>query len=71
MPKSINDVKLINAGKVLENGKTLSESRVMMGEIPGGVITMHVVLRPASEAKTGEALPRSDRHHTSSRAHQF
>ena len=54
MPKSINDVKLINAGKVLENGKTLSESRVMMGEIPGGVITMHVVLRPSSEAKAGE-----------------
>lgn len=71
MPKSINDVKLINAGKVLENGKTLSESRVMMGEIPGGVITMHVVLRPSSEAKTGEALPRSDCHHSSARADQF
>ena len=71
MPKSINDVKLINAGKVLENGKTLSESRVMMGEIPGGVITMHVVLRPSSEAKTGEARPRSVRHLSSSRADQF
>lgn len=55
LPKSINDVKLINAGKVLENGKTLSESRVMMGEIPGGVITMLVVLRPSSEAKAASS----------------
>ncbi|KAJ0751549.1 putative Ubiquitin-like domain superfamily, UBL3-like, ubiquitin domain-containing protein [Helianthus debilis subsp. tardiflorus] len=45
-PKTINDVKLINAGKILENNKTLAESRSPVSEIPGGVITMLVVLRP-------------------------
>ncbi|XP_008801007.2 membrane-anchored ubiquitin-fold protein 3 isoform X1 [Phoenix dactylifera] len=45
-PKTINDLKLINAGKILENNRTLAESRVSVGEIPGGVITMHVVVRP-------------------------
>ncbi|KAF2291471.1 hypothetical protein GH714_024543 [Hevea brasiliensis] len=45
-PKTVNDVKLINAGKILENNRTLAESRMPVGELPGGVITMHVVLRP-------------------------
>ncbi|XP_077224833.1 membrane-anchored ubiquitin-fold protein 3-like [Tasmannia lanceolata] len=45
-PKTINDVKLINAGKILENNRTLAESRVQVGELPGGLITMHVVVRP-------------------------
>jgi len=45
-PKTINDVKLINAGKILENNRTIAESRVLVGELPGGVITMHVVVRP-------------------------
>lgn len=45
-PKTINDVKLINAGKILDNNRTLAESRVPVGELPGGVITMHVVVRP-------------------------
>lgn len=45
-PKTVNDLKLINAGKILENSKTLAESRVPAGEIPGGVVTMHVVVRP-------------------------
>ncbi|XP_075640059.1 membrane-anchored ubiquitin-fold protein 6 [Castanea sativa] len=43
-PKTINDVKLINAGKILENNRTLAESRLPVG-LPGGVITMHVVVR--------------------------
>ncbi|KAF7141702.1 hypothetical protein RHSIM_Rhsim06G0086500 [Rhododendron simsii] len=42
--KTVNDVKLINAGKILENNKTLAESRLPIGEVPGGVITMHVVM---------------------------
>ncbi|URE01305.1 hypothetical protein MUK42_19427 [Musa troglodytarum] len=45
-PKTINDVKLINAGKILDNNQTIAESRVPVGELPGGVITMHVVVRP-------------------------
>ncbi|KAA8543149.1 hypothetical protein F0562_021356 [Nyssa sinensis] len=46
IPKSASDMKLIHAGKVLENSKTLSESRVHFGDLPGGVITMHVVVQP-------------------------
>eukprot|EP00249_Psilotum_nudum_P013889 c24572_g1_i1 orf=377-730(+) len=53
-PKTINDVKLINAGKVLENNKTLGESRISIGELPGGVMTMHVVVRPPVTDKTNE-----------------
>ncbi|XP_057864378.1 membrane-anchored ubiquitin-fold protein 3 [Cryptomeria japonica] len=53
-PKTINDMKLINAGKVLENNKTLAESRVPFVELPGGVITMHVVVRPPSSDKNSE-----------------
>ncbi|KAJ0777263.1 putative Ubiquitin-like domain superfamily, UBL3-like, ubiquitin domain-containing protein [Helianthus annuus] len=45
-PKSINDMKLINAGKILENHKTLAESRSPVSEVPGGIITMLVVVRP-------------------------
>ncbi|XP_077213069.1 membrane-anchored ubiquitin-fold protein 6 precursor isoform X2 [Tasmannia lanceolata] len=55
-PKTINDVKLINAGKILENNRTLVESRVQVGEIPGGVITMHVVVRPPVLDKNNEKL---------------
>jgi hypothetical protein len=53
-PKTINDLKLINAGKILENSKTLADSRVILGEIPGCVITMHVVLRPPTNDKASE-----------------
>lgn len=45
-PRTISDIKLINAGKILENNKTLAESRVPVSELPGGVITMLVVVRP-------------------------
>lgn len=51
VPKCANDVKLINAGKVLENNKTIAQCRLPFGELPGGVITMHVVVQP-SPAKT-------------------
>ncbi|KAG8477669.1 hypothetical protein CXB51_027663 [Gossypium anomalum] len=49
-PKSIHDLKLIHAGKVLENNKTLADSRITVGDLPLGVITMHVVVQP-SKAK--------------------
>ncbi|KAJ9673751.1 hypothetical protein PVL29_023361 [Vitis rotundifolia] len=55
-PKTINDMKLINAGKILENNRTLAESRLLVGELPGGVITMHVVVRPPlSDKNTGNS----------------
>ncbi|MQL71763.1 hypothetical protein Taro_004063 [Colocasia esculenta] len=40
-PRTINDVKLINGGKILENNQTLAASRVPVADLPGGVITMH------------------------------
>nr|VDC72701.1 unnamed protein product [Brassica rapa] len=46
IPKTVNDVKLINAGKILDNNRTLAESTLPVGELHGMVITMHVVLRP-------------------------
>jgi hypothetical protein len=52
VPKTVNDVKLINAGRILENSKTLAESRVPVGEVPGSVITMHVVVRPPQSNKS-------------------
>ncbi|KAJ9560401.1 hypothetical protein OSB04_005561, partial [Centaurea solstitialis] len=45
-PKTVDDLKLINAGKILENDKTLVESRSLVSEVPGGIITMLVVVRP-------------------------
>ncbi|KAG7659951.1 Ubiquitin domain [Arabidopsis suecica] len=57
-PKMINEVKLINGGKILENNKTLSEARslITIGELPGIVTTMHVVLRPPLFEKKKEKL---------------
>ncbi|XP_071738303.1 membrane-anchored ubiquitin-fold protein 3-like [Rutidosis leptorrhynchoides] len=51
VPKSVNDIKLIHLGKVLENGKTLSESGVRDSAFAGGVITMHVVIQPVLAKK--------------------
>ncbi|GJN22298.1 hypothetical protein PR202_gb09853 [Eleusine coracana subsp. coracana] len=51
VPKTVNDLKLINAGRILENNRTLAESRVPVGEVPGSVITMHVVVRPPQADK--------------------
>lgn len=53
-PKSTNDMKLIHAGKVLENSKTLSESRVHVGDLAAGVITMHVVVQPVVAKKKSD-----------------
>ncbi|KAK9070077.1 hypothetical protein SSX86_010476 [Deinandra increscens subsp. villosa] len=47
VPKTMNDIKVIHSGKVLENNKTLLESGVRDGAFAGGVITMHVVIQPA------------------------
>lgn len=59
VPKGANDVKLINAGKVLENSKTVGQCRVPFGELPRGVITMHAVVQPClAKAKTGSFLYR-------------
>lgn len=63
-PKTINDVKLINGGKILENNRTIAESRVPVGELPGVVITMHVVVRPPVSDKNNEKqLAKSPKQH--------
>lgn len=49
-------MKLINAGRILENSRTLGESRLPVAEVPGGVITMHVVVRPPIHDKNNGKL---------------
>ncbi|XP_012484007.1 membrane-anchored ubiquitin-fold protein 4 isoform X2 [Gossypium raimondii] len=46
-PKGANDIKLINAGKILENNKIVGQCRVHCGDLPEAVITMHVVVQPS------------------------
>ncbi|XVF59992.1 hypothetical protein PTKIN_Ptkin08bG0006700 [Pterospermum kingtungense] len=47
VPKGANDIKLINAGKILENSKTVGQCRVPFGDLPKAVIIMHVVVQPS------------------------
>ncbi|CAL9118958.1 unnamed protein product [Musa textilis] len=54
IPKVANDVKLISAGKILENNATVAQCASPFGELPAGVITMHVVVQPSlTKTKTG------------------
>ncbi|KAJ6860849.1 membrane-anchored ubiquitin-fold protein 2-like [Populus alba x Populus x berolinensis] len=50
-PRTLKDVKLISAGKILENNRTVGECRSPLCDIPGGVTTMHVVVQPSSVEK--------------------
>ena len=53
----MNDLKLINAGKILENNKTLSECKSPICDF-SGMTTMHVVVRaPTSGKQSGNFLP--------------
>ncbi|ONK60311.1 uncharacterized protein A4U43_C08F16810 [Asparagus officinalis] len=45
-PKTVDDLKLINGGKILENSKTLGECKSPLCDFSAGITTMHVVLRP-------------------------
>ncbi|KAF5202430.1 Membrane-anchored ubiquitin-fold protein [Thalictrum thalictroides] len=44
-PRTVKDVKIISAGRILENNRTLGECRSPMCDIPGSVTTMHVVVQ--------------------------
>ncbi|KAG9439795.1 hypothetical protein H6P81_019960 [Aristolochia fimbriata] len=55
-PKTVNDVKLINAGKILENNRTLGDCQSPLCGVAGGVTTMHVVVRPPSSEKGSEKV---------------
>uniref|UniRef100_A0A0E0A701 UBL3-like ubiquitin domain-containing protein n=1 Tax=Oryza glumipatula TaxID=40148 RepID=A0A0E0A701_9ORYZ len=52
-PRTVNDVTIINAGQVLENNRTLAESRNLAAESPEGPITMHVVVRRSRPERRG------------------
>ncbi|KAL8044152.1 hypothetical protein ABFS82_08G028700 [Erythranthe guttata] len=43
-PLTVKDIKLISAGRILENAKTVGECRSPLCDVPGGVTTMHVVV---------------------------
>ncbi|BBH00558.1 membrane-anchored ubiquitin-fold protein 4 precursor [Prunus dulcis] len=61
-PKGANDIKLINAGKILENNKTVGQCRAPFGELPRGIITMHVVVQPSvTKAKTEKKVDEAPR----------
>ncbi|KAL3517481.1 hypothetical protein ACH5RR_020070 [Cinchona calisaya] len=49
-PKSVDDIKLIHAGRVLDDEATLAESRIPIGDV-SGVVTMHVVVQPGNNRK--------------------
>ncbi|XAR51684.1 hypothetical protein NMG60_11006385 [Bertholletia excelsa] len=50
-PRTVKDIKLISAGKILENSKTVGECRSPLCDIPEGVTTMHVVVQPPTTEK--------------------
>lgn len=53
-PRTVNDLKLINAGKILENNKTLSECKSPICDF-SGLTTMHVVVRaPTSDKQSSK-----------------
>lgn len=54
-PRTIKDVKLISAGRILDNNRTVGESRSLLCDIPEGVTTMHVVVQPTPLEKEKKA----------------
>ncbi|KAH7664064.1 Membrane-anchored ubiquitin-fold protein [Dioscorea alata] len=67
IPKVANDVRLISGGKILENNKTIAQCKPPFGELPGGIITMHVVVQPSLvKAKTEKKIDDEPRQSTCS-----
>lgn len=58
-PASLAEIKLICAGKFLENSTVLSSLHHVLGE-PGSdfIVTMHVVLRPPPPPKAAGGTPK-------------
>ncbi|XP_020222232.1 membrane-anchored ubiquitin-fold protein 2 isoform X1 [Cajanus cajan] len=50
-PRTVKDMKLISAGQILENNRTVGECQSPLCDLPGGVTTMHVVVQPPSVEK--------------------
>jgi len=59
-PRTVKDVKLISAGKILENNRTLGECQSPLCDIPGGVTTMHVVVQQPSWEKEKKGANQPD-----------
>ncbi|KAL0720065.1 hypothetical protein Bca4012_069389 [Brassica carinata] len=45
-PRTVKEVKLISAGKVLENNKTVKDYRSPVSTLVDAVTTMHVIIQP-------------------------
>lgn len=57
-PTSAADLRLLCAGKFLDNAKTLKDYRKEMGDPEvGTVVTMHVLVRPAAAGKAAAKDP--------------
>ncbi|KAK1440787.1 hypothetical protein QVD17_06618 [Tagetes erecta] len=54
-PRTVKDVKIISAGKILENNKTVGECRSGLCDVPGGITTMHVVVSQLPQEKEKKA----------------
>ncbi|GMP30704.1 hypothetical protein CsSME_00005245 [Camellia sinensis var. sinensis] len=54
-PRTVKDVKLISAGKILDNNMTVGDCRSPLCDIPGGVTIMHVVVQPPPLEKEKKA----------------
>lgn len=64
VPRTIKDLKLISAGKILENNKTVGEcqSQSPLCDTPGTVTTMHVVVQPPTTDKDKKAANDAAQH---------
>ncbi|CAH8388426.1 unnamed protein product [Eruca vesicaria subsp. sativa] len=47
VPKAASGIKLINAGKILENGRTVAQCKAPFADLHKSVIAMHVVVQPS------------------------
>ncbi|KAI3794013.1 hypothetical protein L1987_36638 [Smallanthus sonchifolius] len=54
-PRTVKDVKIISAGKILENNKTVGECRSALCDVSGGITTMHVVISQPPQEKEKKA----------------
>ncbi|MFS8011157.1 putative Ubiquitin-like domain-containing protein [Helianthus anomalus] len=54
-PKTVKDLKIISAGKILENNKTVGECRSALCDVPGGITTMHVIVSQPPQEKDKKA----------------
>ncbi|KAL3636575.1 MYND-type zinc finger protein mub1 [Castilleja foliolosa] len=55
-PRTVKDIKLISAGRILENNRTVGDCKSPLCDIPGGVTTVHVVVQPPPTEKEKKLL---------------